>query len=133
MSEPSNRASLTSHDLITWILGCDSRDEIHSAVRDWLRSNPRPKSMDEILAHVDDMLAGLYQKEYDPRAVAPAVAELVSLAEQVVRDGDPGDARAWVDDFIHQPHAALGGRCPVQLLTTPEGLAQVKVLVSARA
>ncbi len=133
MPSSNDRPSLSVHDFLSWILGCDSRDEIHAAVREWLRANPRPKTMEEILAHVDDMLAGLYQQHYDPRIVAPAVAELVSLAEQFVRDGEPSGARAWIDDFIHQPHVALGGRCPVQLLTTPEGLAQVKVLLAARA
>jgi len=132
MPSSNDRCSLSVHDFLGWILGCDSRDEIHAAVQDWLQANPRPKTMDEILAHVDDMLAGLYQKEYDPRVVAPAVAELAVMAEQFVSESDPIGPREWIDEFIHQPHPSLGGRCPVQLLATPEGVAQVKALLSNR-
>jgi hypothetical protein len=133
MADPHGSASVSAHELLQWILGCDSRDEIHAVVSRWLRANPPPRSIEEILAHVDDMLAGLYKSEYDPRIVAPAVAELVSMAEQLVRDGDSESAQAWVDEFVHQPHPALGGRCPIHLLATPEGLAQAKRLLFAHA
>lgn len=79
------------------------------------------------------LLSGWYAAYYDPRVVAPAIAELVWLVEHIVRESGRGegfDAGAWVEDWIHIPHPALAGRCPVELLSTAEGVQLVRETLS---
>lgn len=65
-----------------------------------------------------------------------AVARLVGQVERIVREsGDPErafgfDAVAWVTRFLASPIAALGERCPEELMGTAEGLQQVALLVA---
>ena len=67
--------------------------------------------------------------------VSPVIAELVDIAARIVREsGTPGasgefDASSWVDEWVHTPHPALGGQCPMQLLGTAEGRDAVRSLL----
>ena len=112
--------NLTAWELLEWLRACDSRDYMRAAIQSWLQASPAPPSMEQIMARVDEALAGWYQPPgYDPSVVAPAIAELVEVADRIVREsGTPGaseqfDARAWVDHWVHVPHPALGGQCPI--------------------
>lgn len=123
---------LDTHAFLEWLLSCESREEMHNAIRAWLHAHPRPPTNVEIMARIDDALAGWYQAYYDPRRVAQGFAELEVLAERIVRESgcrDEFDAAAWVRSWAHEPHPALGGRCPVYLLSTPEGVAEVRSLL----
>lgn len=59
---------------------------------------------------------------------------LVSLVEQIVREsGDPTgfDARTWVEEWLSQPCPALGGRRPVEYMSTEDGRQVVRQVVEA--
>lgn len=129
MADHTSPKNMSAYDLVEWIVQCQSLEDIHSVATDWLRSNPPRKDMAHILAKVDDMLAGLYAREYDPRVVSPAVDELIEIAEHLLPPDGEITARTWVDDFIHAPHEALDHDCPVRLLSTPEGRNTVKRLL----
>jgi hypothetical protein len=124
---PEHTDSLDARRLIEWLLGSDSRDEMHAVIQSWLRANPASPSLDAILARVDAALEGWYRAEYDPREVSPALAELVATAERLGRDRDA--ARGWVADWAHEPHEGLGGQAPVRVLHTAEGLDLVRDLL----
>lgn len=65
----------------------------------------------------------------DRARLAPAVAQLVDLVDRIVKESGSAkrfDAAKWTADWVKRPHPALGGRCPVDLLSTAAG----RVLVS---
>jgi hypothetical protein len=125
MTEQTARTD--ARQLLEHLLECDSRDNIHDAIRTWMRANPAPSMTDTFMARVDAALEGWYRAEYDPRLVSPAIAELVTTAERLRKDR--GDMRAWVADWAHEPHDGLGGQAPVRLLHTAEGLDLVRDLM----
>lgn len=124
------------HELLGWLLECDSLDDMHATIQAWLRANPRTRTAEEIAVHVDEILAGWYQSPdgYDPRTVSPILDQLADIPARIVResgrpDAEDFDARAWLHDWAHCHHPALGGRAPVHVLHTPEGVAQVRQLL----
>ena len=67
--------------------------------------------------------------------VSPAVlAELVDQVTRIVAESGYGsgsfDAAGWVDRWLEEPHAALGGRRPIDVLDGPEGSAAVHDLIA---
>ena len=125
-----------SRELLEWLVGCESRDEMQKAIRAWLHSHPRPRSTEEILAHVDNLLAGWYQPPdgYDPRIVGPVLDKLAEIPARILREsGSPGaedfDARRWTHDWAHESHPAFGGRPPVHGLHTQEGAALARSIL----
>lgn len=121
--------NLGPYDLLDWLLSCGSRDEIHAAIASWLQANPRAPTLAQQFARVDEMLAPWYAAGYDPRPLEPAVAELAAIVEGLGIDTGESTARGWLEDWLHEPHPALGGRCPIHLLASPEGVQQVRRLL----
>lgn len=69
-----------------------------------------------------------------PTVLAPATAELVEIATRIVREsGRPDtidfDAAAWVGQWVHEPHPALGGQRPIDLIGTDDGFELVRNLL----
>jgi hypothetical protein len=124
---PELTAKTDVRELLAWLLDCGSRDEMQAAIRNWLRCNPTPPSIEAVTARVDAALQEWYRAEYDPRLISPAIVELVATAERLGQDRD--DMRAWVADWAHEPHEGLGGQAPVRVLHTAEGLDLVRDLM----
>lgn len=73
------------------------------------------------------------QKSQGERERNLAVARLVALADTIVREsGDPTgfDAAKWIGEWLQQPHPALGGRSPGELLDTTDGRCLVADLLA---
>ena len=64
----------------------------------------------------------------DPRQLSA----LALLVERIVREsGNPVgfDALTWTKGWVERPLPALGGACPADYVSTPEGMALVESLV----
>ncbi len=115
VSELTNNLAL--RELMDWLLACDSLDQVHGTIRNWLRANPA--------ATADEDLHALHH----------VLAELAEIPRRIVAEsGLPGasatfDAEAWLHRWAHVPHPALGGQCPVALLHSPDGVARVRQLL----
>lgn len=60
------------------------------------------------------------------------VSALAAIVQRLVNEsGDPVgfDALVWTKCWLHRPAAALGGLCPAEYMTTPEGRALVEQLI----
>lgn len=115
---------MNAHQLLDWLLTCDSRDEIHFAISSWLRANPRSP---------EEQALALYYG-YNANIVSPRLDELASIARCIVSESGSDqandfDARRWIDGWAHSPLIALGGQLPVELLHTEEGVARVRQLL----
>lgn len=122
MSTETNK--LNAHQLLEWILACNSRDQIYAAIRAWQRANPRSPG--------EQALSQYYG--YDANIVGPVLDELADVARRIVRESGPGaadtfDARQWIDEWAHQPLLALNRQRPVHLLHTAQGVARVRLLL----
>jgi len=88
--------TLSIHDFLEFLAGCESLDDIRAAIHAWHKANPRPRSQAEINAHVDEVLAGWYLPPdgYDPRVVGPVLDGLArSPRELCVSLGGPMPSR----------------------------------------
>ena len=64
----------------------------------------------------------------DPRDVS-ALAALVQRVVDESGDLAGFDALAWTTRWLHRPLPALGGACPAEYMTTPEGRKVVETLI----
>lgn len=113
----SETNSLSPRELMAWLLTCETRDEMHDAIRDWMRANP------------------VHAPHTDGQDLHKVLAELAEIPRRIVAEsGLPGasevfDAEAWLNQWAHLPHPALGEQRPIDLLRTPGGVAQVRQLL----
>jgi hypothetical protein len=122
--------TLSARAFLEHLLECNSLAVVHETITVWLRANPPPKSRAEIEAHVDDVLAGAYQRCGDPRPRITRREDLVSIVERLVAERDmPLGPRAWLFDWLMAPHPALAAHCPDDLLDSSEGVDQARQLL----
>jgi hypothetical protein len=128
MSEPFTALGMRA--LLEWICTCDSPGQIHSTIRAWLAANPPPGAGEQGFGWTDDVPDG-----YEPPTSSPVFNELAQIAARIVREsGPPGaaeefDARRWISEWVRAPHPALGGKTPLQVLHTSDGVEQVRRLL----
>lgn len=109
--------TLTARALMEWLLACNSSDEMHHVIGEWLRANPAPAT------------------DLDWHALHHVLAELAEIPRRIVAEsGLPGasdtfDAEAWLHQWARTPHPALGGERPADVLLTPDGVARVRQLL----
>lgn len=57
------------------------------------------------------------------------VEKLRQLLEQSGQPGSPINLEAWLEEWIREPSAALGGETPAQAMRTASGRRQVETLL----
>jgi uncharacterized protein (DUF2384 family) len=76
---------------------------------------------------------GVLRRELRESERVLAIARLVGQADTIVcESGEPEgfNAAEWVSSWLQRPHAALGGKCPGELMGTADGCMLVSDLLA---
>lgn len=123
---------LPARAFLEHLLGLSLRDEIAQEITAWLRANPPAVTLPEIIARVDDALAGWYAALGDPRPLEARREQLVQDAQQVFGEGRGVlGTRAWLLEWLETPSGQLHGGRPRDLLETQQGFERLKEMLRA--
>lgn len=62
--------------------------------------------------------------------IESGIIKLTAQLQEIVGDVEGFETSKWLARWLHEPLSALGGACPIDCMTTPEGQAMISTLLA---